>query len=112
MEKQIVSVLWGDDHYEDSLEEMLHYMIEEEELSKEEIVGIEVEFCENANVYSDKQVSKIEDILYGELTLYEGDYFEKEVEQIILKIKDIKYHSPFQKYIITEEDFENAWKPF
>ena len=41
--------------------------------------------------------------MYGELELYEGEYFEKAVEGVILKIKDIKYHSPFQKYIIKEE---------
>ena len=53
MEKKIVKVLWGDDHYEDTLEETIHYMIEHEELYKDEIVGKQVEFCEEANVYGD-----------------------------------------------------------
>ena len=26
MEKKIVKVLWGDDHYEDTLEETIHYL--------------------------------------------------------------------------------------
>lgn len=112
MGKQIVSVLWGDDHYEDSLEEMLDYMIEEEELSKEEIVGIEVEFCENANVYSDNDYTKIQDIVYQEADVYISEYFEEKRDEIMKLIGSIKYHSPFQKYVITEEDFENAWKPF
>ena len=66
MEKKIVSVLGGDDHYEDTLEEMIHYMIEYEELFKDEIVGIQVEFCVEANVYSDKEDVEIQNIIYQE----------------------------------------------
>ena len=110
MERKITQVLWGDDHYEETLEEMIQYLIEYEELTKDEIVGMEVEFCEEANVYSDKQLFEIEDILFGELEFYEGDYFEKSVQEVLLKIKDIKYHSPFQKYIITSEDYEEVFK--
>jgi hypothetical protein len=110
MERKIAQVLWGDDHYEETLEEMIHYMIEYEELTKDEIVGMEVEFCEEANVYSYKQLFEIEDILCGELEFYEGDYFEKAVGEVLSKIKDIKYHSPFQKYVITEDDFEEVVK--
>ena len=32
---------------------MIHYMIEHEELYKDGIVGKQVEFCEEANVYGD-----------------------------------------------------------
>jgi hypothetical protein len=110
MEKKIVSVLWGDDHYEDTLGEMIHYMIEYEELSKDEIVGIQVEFCEEANVYSDKDYVEIQNVIYGEDCIYVGDYFEKKREEIMKLIESVKYYSPFQKYVITEEDYEEAVK--
>ena len=110
MEKNIVKVLWGDDHYEDTLEEMIHYMIEYEELSKDEIVGKQVEFCEEANVYSDKDYVEIQNIIYGEEDIYIDDYFEKKREEIMKLIESVKYYNPFQKYVITEEDYEEAIK--
>ena len=110
MEKKIVKVLWGDDHYEDTLEETIHYMIEHEELYKDEIVGKQVEFCEEANVYSDKDYVEIQNIIYGEEDIYIGDYFEKKREEIMTLIESVKYYNPFQKYVITEEDYEEAIK--
>ena len=110
MEKNIVKVLWGDDHYEDTLEETIHYMIEHEELYKDEIVGKQVEFCEEANVYSDKDYVEIQNIIYGEEDVYIGDYFEKKREEIMKLIESVKYYNPFQKYVITEEDYEEAIK--
>ena len=109
MEKKIVKVLWGDDHYEDTLEEAIHYMIEHEELCKDGIVGKQVEFCEEANVYSDKDYIEIQNIIYGE-DIYVGDYFEKKREEIMTLIESVKYYSPFQKYVITEEDYEEVVK--
>ena len=110
MEKNIVKVLCGDDHYEDTLEEMIHYLIEYEELSKDEIIGKQVEFCEEANVYSDKGYVEIQNIIYGEEDIYIGDYFEKKREEIMKLIESVKYYNPFQKYVITEEDFEEVIK--
>lgn len=109
-EKQIVSVLWGDDHYEDSLEEMIHYMSEYEELTKEEIVGITVEFCCEADVYSSDDYIKIQNILFEGISNCEGDYFENEVIEILKKVENMKYYDPFQKYIITEEDYDDVIK--
>lgn len=109
-EKQIVSVLWGDDHYEDSIEEMIHYMSEYEELTKEEIVGITVEFCCEADVYSSADYCKIQDILYSEADIYVDRYFEEKRAEIMKLIESVKYHEPFQKYIITEEDYNDVIK--
>lgn len=108
---KVVSILWGDDHFEDTIEEMIEYM-ESDGLSKEDIVGIEVELCEDANVYDKQDCQKIEDILYEGIGQCEGDYFEEKVIEIMKLVESVKYHSPFKKYIITEEDFENALKPF
>lgn len=109
-EKQIVSVLWGDDHYEDSLEELIHYMSEYEQLTKEEIIGITVEFCEEVNVYPNEDYVKIQDIIYGEAELYSDDYYAEKREEIMKLVESEKYHSPFQKYTITEEDYEEVIK--
>lgn len=108
MKDKIVACLWNDDHYEDSLEEMIHYMIEYEELEKEDIISQVVEFCEEANVYSNKDYCAIQDILYSNLDQYEGEYFEKEVEAILKRVEGVKYYNPVQKYVITEEDY-NAY---
>ena len=110
MEKNIVKVLWGDDHYEDTLEEMIHYMIEHEELYKDGIVGKQVEFCEEANVYSDKDYIEIQNIIYGEEDIYICNYIKKKKEEIMKLIESVKYYNPFQKYVITEEDYEEAVK--
>ena len=75
MENKIIAVQWGD-HYEESLYKMIDYMRECEGLDEDEIVGIQVEFCEEANVYSDKDYIEIQNIIYGE-DIYVGDYFEK-----------------------------------
>lgn len=108
--KETVAVLWGDDHYEDTLEEMIDCMINGEDLSKDEIVGMEVEFCENANVYSDEDYVKIQDVIYQEADLYDNDYFAEKRTEIMKLIESVKYYSPFQKYTITEEDYEEVIK--
>lgn len=59
-EKDIVVVLWND-HYESSLYEMIDYLKECEELKKEEIIGMEVEFCEEASVYNDEDYYKMKE---------------------------------------------------
>ena len=61
------------------------------------------------NVYSDKDYIEIQNIVYGE-DIYVGDYFEKKREEIMTLIESVKYYNPFQKYVITEEDFEEAIK--
>ena len=110
MKKQeIIAYLWGDDHYEDSLEEMIEYMISDE-VGKEYIIGMKIELCEEANVYSDDDYVKIQDILYEGIGQCEGDYFEREVVEILKKIEYVKYYSPFKKYTITEEDYEEVIK--
>lgn len=104
---KVVSILWGDDHYEDTIKEMIEYM-DSDGLGKQEIVGIEVELCEEANVYDEQDCQKIEDVIYGESEIYEGRYFEEKRVEIMKLIESIKYHSPFKKYIITEEDYNNT----
>jgi len=107
-EKNIVAVLWGDDHYEDTLEEMIDYMISDG-LTKEEIVGMEVEFCEEASVYADEDYYKIQDIVYSEADIYCDEYFQEKRREIMKLIESVKYHSPFKKYIITEKDYNDSF---
>lgn len=108
-QKEIIAYLWGDDHYEDSLEEMIEYM-EFCDLSKDEIVGIEIELCEKANVYLEEDYIKIQDIIYGESEIYDDDYFQNTRDEIMKLIESVKYYSPFKKYTITEEDYEEVIK--
>lgn len=107
-EKIISAVLWND-YYEDSLYEMIDYLKEYEELTKEEIVGQEVEFCEKANVYDKNDYYKIQDIIYSESDIYCDEYFQEKRREIMELVESVKYHSPFKKYIITEEDYDDSF---
>jgi hypothetical protein len=109
MKNEIVAYnLYESDHYEDSLEELIHWLINYEELEKEDIVGQIVELNIHKRVYTNSQITEIEDILYNGIEQCEGEYFEREVNEIISKIKEVKYYQCVEKYTITEEDYNNA----
>ena len=57
MENKIIAVQWGD-HYEESLYEMIDYMRECEGLDEDEIVGIVVELCEEAETFIEKHLGE------------------------------------------------------
>ena len=59
--------------------------------------------CKVEGKWNIKSTNREEDV-------YIGDYFEKKREEIMKLIESVKYYNPFQKYVITEEDFEEAIK--
>ena len=108
MENKIIAVQWGD-HYEESLYEMIDYMRECEGLDEDEIVGIEVELCEEANVYSDKDYKAIQDIIYDECEIYDNTYFQEKREKIMELVDSVKYYNSVKKYIITKKDYDYSF---
>jgi len=93
---------------DESLWEIIEYL-KGSDIDDEDIVGMDLEICEEANVYSNADYVKIQDILYSEADLYCDEYFDKAREEILNKVESVKYLNPIKKYIITKEDLEDYY---
>jgi hypothetical protein len=91
---------------DESLWEIIQYMVDND-IEKEDIIGTVLEVCEETSVYSNVDYIKIQDILYAEIDIYEGEYFEREIAEILKKVENVKYLNPVSKYTIDETDWED-----
>lgn len=93
------------DYIDEDLSEIIQYMLDTD-MSVEDIVGTTLDVCEEANVYSDSDYVKIQDVIYGQADLYCDEQFQKQRTLIMNTIEAMKYYDSVGKYIVTLEDVQ------
>lgn len=94
------------DYIDEEISEIIQYMFEDD-IPMEDIIGTTLDVCEQANVYSDKDYLKIQDIIYSEADLYCDEYFQRQRELIMNTIQSMEYYDSVGKYVITVEDWND-----
>lgn len=110
MENRDIMYVWDDTNFESELGEVINYLIDTEELEKEDIIGYKLDIAEKEQAIDEKTISKMQDILHNrcEDRYDSGDYLEDKIREVFDKLKAIEMYYPSgENYIITEEDYND-----
>jgi hypothetical protein len=102
--------IYDDDRFEKDLYEVINYLIEVDELEKEDIIGYKLDIAEKEQAIDEKTISKMEEILHNrcEERYDSGTYLEDRIQEIFDKLKTIEMYYPSgETYTITEEDYND-----
>jgi len=110
MKDRDIMYVYNDDKFERALYEVINYLIEVDELEKEDIVGYKLDVAEKEQAIDEKTINKMWDIIQNrcEERYDSGTYLEDKLDKIFEQLKAIQMYYPSgETYTITEEDYND-----
>lgn len=102
--------VYDDTRFDNSLWEVINYLIDVEELEKEDIVGFVLDVAEKEQSVDDEIINEMADLLYDrcEDRFDDNEYLENKLKKIFDQFRNIKMYYPSgETYTITEEDYND-----